>query len=189
MSENEELEEYDQNIDKAENIWYMNGLGNETSMGEKMTIHNYNWSYYRRNGFVTSWNQNNKNKLDIKIKIGDIIAWYLQGNGYVGILRVCDNVVRLNDEDKLKHTKYNKNNMPDMEYLEQDKLKEKKLNYYMWKIPVEFLAYTKKKNCITKKSMNYDDEKWSFGFQSSYCIKPKNIHWKNQVIDMYKFMK
>ena len=59
----------------------------------------------------------------------------------------------------------------------------------MWKIPVEFLAYTKKRKCITKKSMNYDNEKWSFGFRGSYCIKPKNIYWKNQIIDMYKKMK
>ena len=93
-------------------------------------------------GFVTSWNQNNKNKLDIRFKIGDIIAWYLQGNGYVGILRVCGDVEILSDEDKLKQKRYNKNNMPDTEYLEQDKLNEETLNYYMWKIPVEFLAFT-----------------------------------------------
>ena len=174
---------YDQNIDDAKNLWYMNGLGNDKS------IHNYDWSYYRKNGFVTSWNQNNKNKFDIRLKIGDIIAWYLQGNGYVGILRVCGEVEILSDEDKLKQKRYNKINMSDMEYLEDDKLKETTLNYYIWKIPIEVLAYTKKKKCITKKSMNYDDEKWSSGFRGSYCIKPNNIHWNNQIIDMYKKMK
>jgi len=172
--------DYDQNIDDAENIWYMNGLGGSTP------IHKYDWTYHRENGYVITWNQNNKNKLDIRLKIGDIIAWYLQGNGYVGILRVCDNVEKLSDEDKLKQKI---NNLPDAEYLKQDKLNEEKLNYYTWKIPVEFLAYTDKTKCITKCDINYNDEHWSSGFRGSFCIKPKNIHWNNQIIDMYKKMK
>ena len=37
--------------------------------------------------------------------------------------------------------------------------------------------------------VNYNDEHWSSGFRGSFCIKPKNIHWNNQIIDMYKKMK
>ena len=58
------------------------------------------------------------------------------------------------------------------------------------KIPVNFLAHTNKNNCVTKYDVNWDDEKeWVKGRQSARAQRPGSIYWKDQVFEMYQFMK
>ena len=177
----ENKKDYDTNIDEAETIWYMNG-GKD--------IKNEFWNNYINNGFVKSWNHNNRNRINERLKIGDIIAWYFQGKGYSAILRVCDNVTTFSDEDILKIFTSNTNSIEDFDKVRGYRRDEKKYLMHMWKIPVEFLAHTNDiHKCITRYDLNYNENDWTAGLRGSNCMRPNNDKWKDQVIDIYKKLK
>ena len=181
INKNINKKDYDANIDRAETIWYMNG-GTD--------IKNKTWNNYINNGFVKSWNHNNRNRLDERLKIGDIIAWYFQGKGYSAILRVCDNVTTFSDEDILKIFTSNTNSIEDFDKVKEFRNYEKKDNWYLWKIPVEFLAHTNDiHKCITRYDINYNENDWTAGLRGSNCMRPNNDKWKDQVIDIYRKLK
>ena len=177
----ENKKDYDTNIDEAETIWYMNG-GTD--------IENETWNNYINNGFVKSWNHNNRNRINKRLKTGDIIAWYFQGKGYSAILRVCDNVTTFSDEDILKIFTSNTNSIEDFNKVREFRNWEKEDNWYLWKIPVEFLAHTNDiHKCITRYDLNYNESDWTAGLRGSNCMRPNNDKWKDQVIDIYKRLK
>ena len=78
------------NISKYENVWYMNGNAEDI----------INWDLRIKNGFVTTWNDNGKNNSVLnKIKVGDLIVWYIVGRGYNSILEVKEKPHEITDEE------------------------------------------------------------------------------------------
>ena len=82
--------EKDFDIAKYENVWYMNGNAGDI----------IKWELRIKNGFVTTWNDNGKNNSILnKIKVGDLIAWYIVGRGYNSILEVKEKPHEITDEE------------------------------------------------------------------------------------------
>ena len=158
-------------IDDNCNIWYMNGNVSDLD----------NWEINIKNNYVTTWSNNGKNdSVESKIKIGDIIAWYIVSKGYNSILKVIDNPHKITDEIfKLTMTE------------EQIKNKKEKMKYYNYSIvtiPVEFLATTTT-NFIKKDNINDYTGEWSGGLRGCHCIKPNNPRWKELVVQIYNNLK
>ena len=181
LSEDNYKENYEEDlksINNAKKIWYMNC---------KMKIiddKKNSWLNSIDNGFVFTWLKPKVNqKLSEKLKIGDIIAWYMIGNGYSGIVRV-NGYCSLMNKDDLKLHYPDKNEKEIKDHLEW----EKSSNCRIIKIPVEFLAYTDLNNCI-RKQLGWLSTDWTSGFRGSSAISPKHSRWKEQVITMYKEMK
>ena len=158
-------------IDDNCNIWYMNGNLSELD----------NWEINIKNNYVSTWSNNGKNdSVESKIKIGDIIAWYIVSKGYNSILKVIDNPHKITDENyKLTMTE---------EQIKNKKECMKKNNYSIVTIPVEFLATTTT-NFIKKDNINDYTGEWSGGLRGCHCIKPNNSQWKELVIQIYNNLK
>ena len=165
-------------INDTRKIWYMNC---------KMKIINKpknSWSNSIDNEFVFTWLKPKVNqKLSEKLKINDIIAWYMIGNGYSAIVRV-KGLCSLMNKDDLKIHYPDKNEQEIKDHLEW----EKNSNCRIIKIPVEFLAYTDLNNCI-KKHLSWLPRDWTSGFRGPSAISPTHPRWKEQVITLYKMMK
>lgn len=163
--------EKDFDINKYENVWYMNGNAEDLDK----------WYLKVKSGFVTTWNDNGKNHsvLD-KLKTGDLIAWYIVSKGFNSILEVSGKPHEIND-DELKLF-YN---------TEEKKESMKKHNYTIISIPVKFLVTSKDKFVLNNKSLMTEicDSDWTYGLRGSHCIKPKSIKWCKQVEDIYNFLK
>lgn len=165
-------------INNANTIWYMNG-------NKKDSDDLNNWYKWKKNGFVLTWNHDNKNNNIYKtLKINDIICWHIVGGGYNSILKVNGPIHNITDNEL------------DLIRNESDKIewKEnmKKYNYKQIVIPVEFIESTDNKYIkynINGYNINgYNKNNWIHGFRGSIPIKIKNINWKNQVIDMLQYM-
>ena len=161
-------------IQNTRRIWYMNCRDNSKER----------WSNCIDNGFVGTWYRQTVNKrIFDKLKIGDIIAWYIVGKGYIAILRVKGNCCFMNKSDLKLH--YPDKTEEDINgHLEW----EKNTDTRIVKIPVEFLAYTDLYNCI-KRQPDWTNDDWTSGFRGSNTILPTHSRWKEQVIKMYKCMK
>jgi len=155
-------------IKQAKDIWYMNARGHSWDV----------WETLCDNQFVYTWNQTGKNdSLKDKLKINDIISWFMSGHGgYISILRVTGPITRMTDEELLA-----------ISFIWKDHMVEH--DYHLLKIPVEFLSSVDKHNCVKKSDIPHWDSDWTSGLRGSYCMKPKNPLWKDQVIEMYKYMK
>ena len=159
-------------INAAQDIWYMNF--------RVWDIDCWNgWLNCKDNGFVTTWNNHGRNdSLYEKLKVNDIIAWYLVGKGYLAILKVTGKVCKLQGDD-LKIFKCG-----DEQQIKGHLEWEKKETYCCGlKIPVKFLSHMQANNCI--QGLDGHNESWTSGFRGSCAIKPKNKKWKDQVIGMY----
>lgn len=160
--------EKDFDINKYENVWYMNGNAEDLDK----------WDLKVKSGFVTTWNDNGKNHsvLD-KLKTGDLIAWYIVSKGFNSILEVSDDPHEITD-DELK-----------LFYNTEEKRKSMKThNYTIISIPVKFIATTTT-NFVKKESIcNLYNREWSGGLRGSHCIKPNNNNWLEQVFGIYTFL-
>jgi len=188
----------DPNIDlikNTENIWYMNGLGSNRKHKEYISGFT-NWKLFIENNFVITCNNHGRNKLDKKLKINDLILWYMQGKGYVAILKVKGDIEILNYMDKVKINvgKIVLNNTfvcceeTKNECIKLWEEEEKTHNYHMWKIPVEFIIHVDKNKCITKEDINYSKEEWIGGLRGMLAMAPKG-DWKNMILKIYDKMK
>lgn len=167
------IEEKDNILDisKYKNIWYMNG--NAESLNE--------WDLIVKSGFVTTWNDNGKNdSLLNKLKIGDLIAWYIVGRGYNSVLEVCEEPHEITDDE-----------LRIFYDIEEKKKSMKKHNYKIITIPVKFLVTSKEKFVLNNKSLITEicDSEWTYGLRGSHCIKPKSVKWCKQVEDIYHFLR
>tara|TARA_B110000495_G_C22975850_1_gene573163 strand:- start:296 stop:1381 length:1086 start_codon:yes stop_codon:yes gene_type:complete len=177
----EESEEPDDNIKTitdARIIWYMNCKMNIKRAGIN------SWSNSIDNDFVFTWQKNKVNQtLFEKLKVNDLISWYMIGHGYSAIVRVKGFCSLMNKGDLKLHYP-DKNEEEIKEHLEW----EKSSNCRIIKIPVEFLSYTTLDNCIRRK-IGWSTEDWTSGFRGPSAILPKHPKWREQVIEMYKDMK
>ena len=160
-------------IKNARKIWYMNYRTHQENKG---------WFNMIDNDFVCTWQKDNANqRLFDKLKINDVIAWYVIGIGYGAILRVKDNCSYITDDDlKLWHTT--------AESLKEHHEWAKKCKCRIIKIPVEFLAYTDLYNCINRQP-GWTNDDWTSGFRGPNAISPTSPRWTEQVVEMYKCMK
>ena len=163
-------------INQSDKIWYMNGNHEDIKI----------WDTFVKNKLVLTWNKDGTNdSIKTKIKKNDIIAWHIRTKGFNSILRVTDNPKILSNYDDNNLLKY----YPAWEHKYTfDEWKQNAFikNYERIYIPVEFLAttdkYFVKQNTI--KNWTYD---WSI-CRGSKCISPSNPHWKEQVIEIYKYL-
>ena len=161
-------------IHKANNIWYMNGNI------EDCNNTNY-WNAWKNNGFVLTWNHNNQNdNIYTTLNKDDIISWHVVGGGYNSILRVNDLIHNITEIeiDLIKNEK---------EKIEWKQNMEKN-NYKVIVIPVEFIESIDDRFIKYDNIENYNKDNWIHGFRGPRPIKPKNNNWKNQTIDMLKYM-
>lgn len=159
-------------INKYENIWYMNGNAEDLKK----------WEIQVKNNYVWTWSDNGKNdSIQDKIEVNDLIAWHIVSKGYNSILKVLDKPHLITDEE-LKIS---------MTYEEVIKKREsmKTHNYSIIFIPVEFLTTTTT-NFVKKETISeiYNKE-WTGGLRGSHCINPTNPQWKNQVFEIYNYLK
>ena len=163
-------------INQSDKIWYMNGNHEDIKI----------WDTFVKNKLVLTWNKDGTNEsIKTKIKKNDIIAWHIRTKGFNSILRVTDSPKILSNYDDNNLLKY----YPAWEHKYTfDEWKQDAFiyNYERIYIPVEFLAttdkYFVKQNSI--KNWTYD---WSI-CRGSKCISPSNPHWKEQVIEIYKYL-
>ena len=158
-----------QNINSAKNVWYMNGH-------ERSMIY---WKALIRNGFVVTWNKDKRNKnIFHKLIKDDIVAWYIRGKGFIAILKVIDppGMITDNELDALTSSK----NV----YSSGDRVWWKECGI---KIPVSFLTHVKPDQCVNRSDIP-SITKWTYGLRGSCCMKPSSDEWKQQVIEMYKYM-
>lgn len=165
-------------IHKANNIWYMNG--NKKDLDNNPNDITY-WNKYKKNGFVLTWNHNNQNdNIYTTLNKDDIICWHVVSGGYNSILRVNGLIHNITE------------NEIDLLNNESEKIKWKqdmvKYNYKVIVIPVEFIESIDDKFIKYDNIENYNKDNWIHGFRGPRPIKPKNNNWKNQTIDMLKYM-
>lgn len=179
----------EENIFEDKTVWYMNGYNPEHKEGILKI-----WETLIDNGFVYTFvsyvNGVNTGLID-KLCIGDIIAWYFPERGYVAILEISDNLSIMDDETlKLISPSFKSENETTQQAIEKRKQSYINDKWNQIKIPVNFLAHTNKNNCVTKYDLNWDDEKeWVKGRQSARSQQPTSIYWKDQVFEIYQFMK
>ena len=166
-------------IHNAKNIWYMNC---RLHSNHKDNINR--WNNQIDNGFVGTWKTPKVNqKIFEKLKVEDIIAWYIVGRGFSAILRIKGECIAMNKDDLKIH--FPEKSEEDIKnHLEW----EKRENSRIIKIPVEFLAYTDLNKCI-KRMEGWQKEDWTMGYRGSNSMLPKHPRWKEQVMKMYKNMK
>jgi len=158
-----------------ENIWYMNGNH------EDMKI----WDIHVKNKTLLTWNQNGKNEsIKKNIKKNDIIVWYVRAKGFNSILKVNDTPTIINRNDLHKYYPAWKHKYPTFDSWMKDGETE---NYERIRISVEFLATTNTQ-FVNQTEIPHWNHMWSGGLRGSYCIKPNNPHWKEQVIEIYKYI-
>ena len=163
-------------INQSDKIWYMNGNHEDIKI----------WDTFVKNKLVLTWNKNGTNEsIKTKIKKNDIIAWHIRTKGFNSILRVTDSpkiLSNYDDNNLLKYYPAWEHKYTFNEWKQNPFIK----NYERIYIPVEFLAttdkYFVKQNSI--KNWTYD---WSI-CRGSKCISPSNPHWKEQVIEIYKYL-
>ena len=159
-------------INKANNIWYMN-------------CHEYSLRYWDKlleGEYVMTWNTDNRYKKIFDMSVNDIIAWYIVGKGYIAILQVTEKPTKIYDDKEIDAiVKYCGETLPSSEARELWKQRT-------IKIPVKFLSVIDKTKCVTYKDIPSIGN-WSYGYRGSNCIKPNNEEWSNQVVEMYKYMK
>lgn len=166
-------------IHNTRRIWYMN-----CRLDFNNKDHVNRWNNQIDNGFIGTWQTPTVNqKIFNKLNIGDIIAWYVVGQGYSAILRIKENCSVMNKDDLKIHFP-EKSDEDINSHLEW----EKRENSCIIKIPVEFLSYTKLDKCV-KRFVGWSKEDWTSGYRGSNSILPKNPRWKEQVMKMYKKMK
>ena len=139
------------------------------------------WETLVDNNFVYTWNHNERNKLEKRLQVNDIIAWYMVGKGYISVLKVTSPVTIMTETD-----------MNDMD-LEEGVAKKwlydaEKQNYTILKIPVKFIARNDKHRCITRNDIQHWKSDWTSGLRGSSCMRPSDPLWKKQVIELYKHM-
>ena len=179
----------EENIFEEKQIWYMNGYNINHKDGVLKI-----WDTLIDNGFVYTFvsyvNGVNKGLID-KICIGDIIAWYFPEKGYVAILEVSDNLTIMDDETlKMISPSFKSENETTQQAIEKRKQSYINEKWNLIKIPVIFLSHTNKHKCITHHDLNwYDEKEWVKGRQSARAQTPSSIYWKDQVFEMYQFMK
>jgi hypothetical protein len=161
---------------KINKIWYMNGNFEDIK----------HWDLFIKNNILLTWNHEGKNeKVKSKVKTGDIIVWYVVSKGFNSIVKVIDTPKPINDDQLIKllaswKKKYNS--------LDELKKHQKDNNYERLVIPVEFLTTTNKHFVNQNNILKWGDKKWSFGFHGSHAIHPSNEHWREQVIEIYKYL-
>ena len=163
-------------INQSDKIWYMNGNHEDIKI----------WDTFVKNKLVLTWNKDGTNEsIKTKIKKNDIIAWHIRTKGFNSILRVTDTpkiLSNYDDNNLLKYYPAWEHKYTFNEWKQNPSIK----NYERIYIPVEFLAttdkYFVKQNSI--KNWTYD---WSI-CRGSKCISPSNPHWKEQVIEIYKYL-
>ena len=190
VNEKKGEEEYKINpLFKGCDVWYMNGY-NTHHMERQLSI----WEHLIDNGFVYTWcgkgscRSNTKtivnSKLPDKLKISDKIAWYFPQRGYSSILEVNGRPHLVND-DELSIIK----NAFSEDTIEEIKASFKKHSWNVMIIPVKFLAYIDKNDCIVRDDIEWNkDYEWSYGFRGSSVIRPTSSHWLEQVSKMYDYM-
>jgi len=154
-------------------IWYMNGNHEDIKI----------WDTFIKNKIVLTWNQNGRNEsIKTKLKKNDIITLYIRKKGFNSILRVIDTPKILNDNELSKYYPAWKHKYTFDEW-KQD---AKDRNYERIYIPVEFLVTTDKHFVKQEyiKNWKYD---WTIA-RGSNCITSSNPHWKEQVIEIYKYL-
>jgi len=172
---------------ESKNIFYMNGNT------EDLKIWN---STICKNNILTTWIKygkriQNKN-IENKLKKDDIIVWYVKGHGFNSIVKVTDSPFIFNIENDLDREilkEYYKGweyKYPTFDEWLND---EKNNNYKRVGIKVEFLVTSNTKFIMHPENINWNKEKkWSSGFQGSDLCEPKNEYWKEQVIEIYKYL-
>ena len=156
------------------NIWYMNGNPEDIKV----------WDTHIKNKIVLTWNHDGKNEnMKKKLKKNDIIAWYIIKKGFNSVLRVIDTpkILTVNELPANHHVW--KHEYKTLESLKQDV----DMKYERISISVEFLATTDK-HFVNQSSIRNWNHDWTTGLRGSSCMRPSNPHWREQVIEMYKYI-
>jgi len=172
-------------IYESKNIFYMNGNT------EDLKIWN---STICKNNILTTWikyGKRTQNKyIKNKLKKDDIIVWYVKGYGFNSIVKVTDSPFIFNienDQDREILKQYYeswKHKFPTFDEWLND---ENNNNYKRVGIKVEFLVTSNTKFIMHRETINWNKE-WTSGLRSSDLYEPKNEYWKEQVIEIYKYL-
>jgi len=144
------------------------------------------WNTFIKNKIVLTWNKNGHNEnIKTKIKKNDIIAWYIKTKGFNSILKVIDTPKILNENQVSKYYPAWKHKYKTLDVWKQHSIDE---NYERICISVEFLATTDK-HFVNQSSIKTWTHDWTIGLRGPRCMRPSNPHWKEQVIEIYKYIK
>ena len=170
-------------------VWYMNGYNTDYKDGV-LGI----WDILVSHGFVHSFiNYNTSVNINIieKLKIGDKIAWYFPGKGYVAILEVEKSATIMDDDTlHLISPSFSQENETASGAVTRMKEGFEKDNWDFIKIPVKFLAMVDKHKCVDEYSFNWKGtgKEWVKGKRSAHAQKPSSDYWKEQVSEIYNYM-
>jgi hypothetical protein len=140
--------------------------------------------HFIKNKIVLTYNKNGHNEnIKTKIKKNDIIAWYIIKKGFNSVLRVIDTPKILSVNELPANHHVWKHKYKTLEPLKQDV----DMKYERISISVEFLATTDK-HFVNQSSIKNWTHDWTTGLRGSSCMRPSNPHWKEQVIEMYKYI-
>jgi hypothetical protein len=162
-------------LSDIQNIWYMNGNHEDIKI----------WNTFIKNKIVLTWNKNGHNEnIKTKIKKNDIIAWYIKTKGFNSILKVIDTPKILNENQVSKYYPAWKHEYKTLDVWKQNSIDE---NYERICISVKFLATTDK-HFVNQSSIKNWTHDWTIGLRGPRCMRPSNPHWKEQVIEIYKYI-
>ena len=170
---------------ESKNIFYMNGNA------EDLKIWN---STICKNNILTTWikyGKKTQNKdIEKKLKNDDIIVWYIKGHGFNSIVKVTDSPIVFNienDQDRVILEEYYESWKHKFSTFDEWLNDEKINNYKRVGIKVEFLVTSNTKFIMHRETINWNKE-WTYGLRGSDLYEPKNEYWKEQVIEIYKYL-
>lgn len=191
LEKNINNENNDNNINlllKSNNIWYMNGNYEDLKI----------WDFIKINKTLTTWmtfppyKKNQNNDIETKLKKDDIIVWYITKYGYNSIVRVVEKPFIFDiEKDREELSKYYEAWKHQFNTLDEWLNHEKINNYKRIGIKVEFLVTSNNNFIMKPKTINWNskEKKWTYGLQGSSLKKPNNKFWKEQVFEIYNYLK
>ena len=144
-------------------IWYLNGNLEDIDK----------WDIFTKNNCVLTWNHEGKNEnIKTKIKPGDIIAWYIVGQGFNSILKVLESPQVITSKDLIKFYPDWKKRFSTEEWNNHSI----EHNYERIQIKVEFLA-TSNNIFLNQKDIIGWDNDWTYSLRGHivFCLK---IHFE-----------
>lgn len=173
---------------KSNNIWYMNGNYEDLKI----------WDFIKTNKTLTTWmtfppyKKNQNNDIETKLKKDDIIVWYITKYGYNSIVRVVDKPFIFDiEKDREELSKYYEAWKHKFDTLDEWLNHEKINNYKRIGIKIEFLVTSNNKFIMKPETINWNSKEkdWTKGLPGSSLKEPHNKYWKEQVIEIYNYLK